>query len=238
MRVFFMVDFPNAFGFGMTLEPDRLSAADAIDFALNNFFLERSQRQREKQADSPVENRERFEEGTLNLTLGSLSRRGIGHAPPGRQGMSGPNRADFAGRPVAHGKHEVHFRRAGLSELVPTLAAQAVRRHVGTRYLSERLRVDMAGRVAPRAKAREVRRALPIQNCLGHEGARRISGAQEQNVEMSRCHIVLQRRAGRRQSTNDVDTTETRIFILLFSIGLDFNRMTVPEIIQPASRLP
>ena len=49
------------------LNPTGLLSADTIDLALDNFFLKRGQRQREKQADPSVENRERFEEGAFHL---------------------------------------------------------------------------------------------------------------------------------------------------------------------------
>src|ERR1035441_6059922 len=62
--------------------------------------------------------------------------------------------------------------------------------------------MDMARGIAPCAVAGKVREALPIQNCFRHYGARRIAGAQEQNVEMPWCwcHIALQRRSGLRAS--------------------------------------
>lgn len=50
----------------------------------------------------------------------------IGHAPVGRHGLTGPDRADFSGSLVADGKDEIHFWCAWLGELGPALAVESV----------------------------------------------------------------------------------------------------------------
>src|ERR1017187_8957596 len=103
--------------------------------------------------------------------------------------------------------------------------------------------MDMARGIAPCAVAGKVREALPIQNCFRHYGARRIAGAQEQNVEMPWCwcHIALQRRSGLRarhawqsrsdqpQASSNVDITETCILIFPSLLSVDFQMHSSPR---------
>ena len=108
----------------------------------------------------------------------------------------------------------------------PSQSGQPGRWYAGTLDLLERLRMDMTGGIAPCAVPGKIREALPIQNCFRHDGARRIAGAQEQNVEMPWCwyHIARQRHAwlcgthawnqsSQPQLANNVEIAKSRIFI-------------------------
>jgi hypothetical protein len=51
--------------------------------------------------------------------------------------------------------------------------------------------VDTTGGIATRAIAGEVRLSLFVQNCFGHDGSRRITGTQEQDIGVWLCQIPL-----------------------------------------------
>src|SRR4051794_30956173 len=54
--------------------------------------------------------------------------------------------------------------------------------------LMQRLRPDCSRRMAACADGGEIRRSLPIHDGLGHDGARRISGAQKKHVVSALRH--------------------------------------------------
>ncbi len=78
----------------------------------------------------------------------------------------------LAGRVVADRKDKVDRRRIGRRELVPALAAQAVRRQIHALQELERERVHLPFREAARAKAPEPAFAQTIQQRLGQDAAR------------------------------------------------------------------
>src|SRR5262249_3548302 len=117
----------------------------------------------------------------------------IGNAPMRRHRLAGPHRTDFARRVVADGEGEIERRRAGLGELVPRLRTKA--RRVVAEALQELdcVRVYFALRLAARTVGMEFTGAELVQDGLGHDRARRVAGAQEQNVERMGHRSLLRR---------------------------------------------
>src|SRR5258708_17066478 len=99
-----------------------------------------------------------------------------------RHWLAWPDGTHLLGRVVANGEDKVHLRRPGLCELFPVLASQTLRRQVCLLNQFERLRAHNSRRVTSRAVSCEEVLALTVENCLGHDGTRRIPRAQEQNV--------------------------------------------------------
>src|SRR3546814_1925085 len=99
-----------------------------------------------------------------------------------RDRLPRPDRAELAGGVVAHGEDEVHRRRAGRSELVPALRAQAVHRDVLVAQQVQCVGMRRALGVAAGAEGAEATAAETVQQRLGQDAARRVPGAQEQHV--------------------------------------------------------
>ena len=97
---------------------------DLVDFLLDREFIEARKGQAQQQADAAIE----YVEGIAKSTVYSLRRpfdsSRIWNAPMRGHWLTRPNRADFFGRVVTYGKHEIHFWGASLGKLVPILAAQ------------------------------------------------------------------------------------------------------------------
>lgn len=108
--------------------------------------------------------------------------RGVGHTPVRGHRLARPYRADFLRGRVAHGEYEVQWRRPRLREFVPWFAAQSIGGQAGKLQLPQRLRMDETSRVAPGAMGDEVGKSFSVQDGLGHDGTRRVSGAKEENV--------------------------------------------------------
>src|SRR5262249_42440295 len=103
-----------------------------------------------------------------------------------RRGGHGGGGADGTGlgrRVVADGEGKIERRRAGLGELVPRLRTKARRVVPEARQELPRVRVYFALRLAARTVGMEFIGAELVQDGLGHDRARRVAGAQEQNVE-------------------------------------------------------
>src|SRR5215467_10852825 len=94
-----------------------ISTADAIYLALDDFSFQSCQWQRQEESDPPIQNREGFKKGALNLFRCSFHLCGVGNSPPSRQGVSRPNRTHFTCGPVAYCKNKLHLRCIGLGEL-------------------------------------------------------------------------------------------------------------------------
>src|SRR5262249_56673549 len=120
-------------------------------------------------------------------------RGGVG-TPPGRgKGRGGPTRTAFARRVVADGEGKIERRRAGLGELVPRLRTKARRVVAEARQELHGVRVHSALRLAARTVGMEFTGAELVQDGLGHDRARRVAGAQEQNVERMGHRYLLRR---------------------------------------------
>src|SRR5205085_1905860 len=103
-------------------------------------------------------------------------------APMGGDGLARPDRADLARGVVAHGDDEVDPWRAGFRELVPALAAQARGGKAEGPQRVEAERIDLAVGVAPRRMSLEASLAEMDEQHLGHDRARGVAGAEEEDV--------------------------------------------------------
>ena len=72
-----------------------------------------------------------------------------------------------------------------MREFVPTFASQAERRKMSRFQLPQRLGSNGSGRMASGAITSEAWPALLVKDCLSHDGASRVPGAQKQYVVMS-----------------------------------------------------
>src|SRR5579859_7653029 len=99
-------------------------------------------------------------------------------------GLAGPDGTDFFRGVVANGENKIEFRCVGSGEFVPAFAAETAGRNVGCFELRYGFRADGAGWIAPGTVGCESWSAFEIHEGLGHDGARRIAGAEEQDVVM------------------------------------------------------
>src|SRR6266403_3443534 len=97
-------------------------------------------------------------------------------------GLPGQIGADLAGSLIADGEHEIHFRRAGLGELVPSLAAHTGRSQVQSFQQLDRERMHAAAREAAGAVTLEPSLAPMLDQRLGENASRRVAGAEKQDV--------------------------------------------------------
>src|SRR6267378_614335 len=97
-------------------------------------------------------------------------------------GLPGQIGADLAGSLIADGEHEIHFRRAGLGELVPALAAHTGRSQVQPFQQLDRERMHAAAREAAGAVTLEPSLAPMLDQRLGENASRRVGGAEKQDV--------------------------------------------------------
>ncbi len=132
-----------------------IDTSDLADFLLQREpFQTRGIKARE-QGDAPMKNGEGFRESQALFVIGTGDRRGIGHAPMGRDRLSGPGRANFARCVIANGDAEIQIRRVGLREFVPVFAPCA---SGGNSFFCQPFqgkRVDRSRRVAARAEGAE-----------------------------------------------------------------------------------
>ena len=160
--------------------------ADAVEFVLNCQGLEAVEREAEEQLDAAFESEEGIAKGTLDLFGGAGRGRRIGDAPVRGDGMAGPDGAGFVRSAIANSNDEVHRRSTRFGEFVPAFAAQACGGQIGGLELLDGVGVDAAGGMAAGAEGAEIGLAAVIQNGFGHDGARGVAGAEEENV-VGRC---------------------------------------------------
>ena len=113
---------------------------------------------------------------------------GIGKAPMRGDRLARPDRAHLAGGVVADGDDEIHLRRIARREVVPALAQQVFGRQVDAAQQVERQRVDVALRMAAGAVAAELALAPVVEKHFRHDAARRIAGAEEQDIA---CAVAI-----------------------------------------------
>jgi hypothetical protein len=107
---------------------------------------------------------------------------GIGNEPMRRHRLAGPDRAGFLCGVVAEREDEVHFGRTRFCEFVPTFAAQAFSGQMGGFELTQGSGMNESRRVAS-CTVRGVRGlSFLAEDGFGHDGARGISGAEEEDV--------------------------------------------------------
>ena len=90
--------------------------------------------------------------------------------------MTRPDRADFAGSIITHGKDEIEMRRTGQGKLIPALAAKSACWQLGVLQDSEGELVNHALWSAARAESQEPAGAQMVKNAFGKD-ARGIAGA-------------------------------------------------------------
>src|SRR5262249_18735955 len=168
-------------------------AADPLEPPLQAQPIEAADRQGRENADALMQHPVRILERKRDLGRGAFGFGRIGNAPMRRHRLAGPHRTDFARRVVADGEGEIERRRAGLGELIPRLRTKA--RRVVAEALQELdcVRVYFALRLAARTVGMEFTGAELVQDGLGHDRARRVAGAQEQNVERMGHRYLLRR---------------------------------------------
>src|ERR1035437_1954800 len=159
--------------------------SNAIHFFFQREAIEGRQRKREKKADAPFENKKRVAEGAFDFGGVSLNRGRIGNSPVRGHRLSRPQRAGFLGGVVANREDEVHRGSAGTPEFVPAFTAQAGGGDACHRKLLQRFGTNRPGRMTSSTVGGECRPSFVVEDRVGHDGARRVSRAQEQNVVMS-----------------------------------------------------
>src|SRR5262249_36173730 len=175
-------------------------AADLLEPPLQAQPIEASDRQRRENSNAWMQHPVRILERKGDLSRGAFGFDRIGNAPMRRHRLAGPHRTDFARRVVADGEGKIERRRARLRELIPRLRTKA--RGVVAEALQELdcVRVDLALRLAARAVGTEFTGAELVQDGLGHDRARRVAGAEKQDVERM-GHRYLPRQANYRGSS-------------------------------------
>src|SRR5258705_607775 len=113
-----------------------------------------------------------------------MHRRRIGNAPMRRHRLTGPDRTDFVGRVVTDGKNEIQFGSTRLREFIPTLASQSLGWDTRGFEAIDRLRPHRAGWMTSCAVGAKPGFAGEVKNRLGHDRARRVPGAEKENVVM------------------------------------------------------
>ncbi len=132
--------------------------------------------------DAMFERAEGVAERQHSLRLAAFDRGRILDAPMRRHRLARPDRAGLAGGLVADRDDEVELDAARRGEFVPALAARAIRGNLHLREQFERQRIDPPGREASGTVAAESPPAPVIDERLRQDAARRIAGAQEQDV--------------------------------------------------------
>src|SRR5271157_4019567 len=158
---------------------------DAIDFFFQRQAIERCQRKREKKTDPPVENEERVAKSAVDFGGVSLNGGRVGNSPVRGHGLSRPERTGFLGGIVANREDELHLGSARLPEFVPAFAAQARCGNASPRKLLQSFGTDHPRRTTSGTVGAESRLSFVVEDRLGHDGTRRVSCAQEQNVVVS-----------------------------------------------------
>src|SRR3546814_384494 len=108
---------------------------------------------------------------------------GIFDSPMRRYRMAWPDRACLTRGVVADGEHEIHVRRIWPGELLPAFRAQSFGWIADPLQQPERDRVDRALGEAPSREGAEVAFAQLVERAFREDRARRISGAEEQDIE-------------------------------------------------------
>src|SRR5258706_10658503 len=97
-------------------------------------------------------------------------------------GLTRPDGTDFAGRAVADGDDEIQWRGVWLRELVPRLGAELIDFVVQPLEQIESVGIDRAAWMRPGGIGFEAARAHLVEDGFGDDRARRIAGAEEQDV--------------------------------------------------------
>src|SRR3984893_19536844 len=99
--------------------------------------------------------------------------------------MSRPDRAGFFGGVFANREDKLHLGSAGPREFIPALAAQADCGNPRQFKLLQRFGMHRPRGMTSRAVGGEDRLSFVVEDCFGHDGTRRVTRTQEQNVVVS-----------------------------------------------------
>src|ERR1700730_11508490 len=157
----------------------------SIHFFFQCKTINRRQRQREKETDSPVKNKKRLAEGAFDFGGVSMNGSRIGHSPVRGHGMSRPDRAGFLGGVVANREAQLHLGGARPREFIPALAAQADCGNARQFKLLQRFGMHRPRGMTSCAVGGEDRLSLVVEDRFGHDGTRRVSRTQKQSVVVS-----------------------------------------------------
>ena len=161
--------------------------------------VEARDRKRGESGDAVLQVAERGDEGGQPLNVGALGGRRVLDAPVRRHRLPGPDRADLAGGVVADGEHEIEraARRRGRTR--PRASSAGLRSDSRVLEHLQRQRVDGALRVASGGERPEAAHAVPVEDAFGDHRARRVAGAEEEDVEDAVSHEAASVVAGVQQ---------------------------------------
>ncbi len=108
-----------------------------------------------------------------------------------RYRLAWPDRTGLAGRIVTDSKYKIERRCAGPCELAPRFRPKTRRIEAKSLQKLERLGMHAAFRPAASAERPEVSRADLVEDRFRHDGARRIAGAKEQDIEGPFVHRYI-----------------------------------------------
>ncbi len=145
--------------------------------------VQRRHRQVDEQRDAVLEVAERGDEGTLLVDVAAFDGGRVLDAPVRGDRLARPQRTGFAGGVVADGQHEIHPRCVRPGEHLPALGGQPVDRIAVARQHLEGEGIDRALRHAAGREGVKAAAAVLAQDGFGHDRARRVSRAEEQDVE-------------------------------------------------------
>ena len=172
-----------------------LRAANLIDLVLDGELFQRAQRQGEEQADSAIEDHKGVAKRARHFLFRSLHRCRVGNAPVRRHRLPRPVRALLLRRVVAHREDEIQLRRIRAAE---NSSHDLLRRPVVGNRADSICRsasgLGLPGGMAARAVRRELALALVVENRLGHDGPRRVAGAEKEDVVMIGHRLTLRSR--------------------------------------------
>ena len=135
--------------------------------------------------NSAAEGDERVAKGAADFFGRAGDSGGVRNAPVRGHGLAGPDGADFFRGVIADGENKIHSRRVGLRKFFPAFAARSFGGKVRGAGAALGLGAHGAGRKTSGAVRGEMRVTLTVEDCFGHDGPRRISGAEKQHVEVS-----------------------------------------------------
>ncbi len=167
-----------------------LGLADVRQLALDGRLVKHFERQIHEQADAVHHVPEGLFEGPALLGVSAFDGGRVFKSPMRRDRLTRPHRTHFAGGVVADGDDEVHLRCVGRGVLVPALAAQILGRVIHRLHLFDGEGIDLAGWVTAGAVGAEALLPHRVDESFGHDAARRIAGAEDEDVIDSFGHDV------------------------------------------------
>ena len=123
-------------------------------------------------------------------SLGTFHGCWIGNPPVGGHRLSRPERALLLCGVIADREDEIKLRRVGRGEFIPRLAAQPLDGHSRHFNLAQGLRARSPRGMAARAVSSEPSFSPVVENRLGHDRPRRITGAEKKHIVVFRHRSI------------------------------------------------